>query len=487
LAHKTNCSSEEERVAATTQNRELFTPRNATLLALLLIVVPPSLFYILLLRSQTSLPFLDDYGAVLAFMLRLKPTNLAGRLALIFTTQDNEYRLIFENAIYVIQYSFLKHADLKTLSLLGDLLVLPIFGVLYLIWRSAPGSAGRSLLAFAPVSWILFQLQYASTLNCVMTPLQHLSAILFVLLSLYLGSRKENAAFAGACLSFAFAVAASGNGMFLLPLGGMMFLQKRAYKRLAVWITTGLILCLAYFYKYDFNNRQSQIPGDHSLLASIGHLSPIWAASFLGSIVTVRNVIPAIILGAVFVVLFIFATHDKLFDRNPPVYYAMLFFLVTSIMVSAIRSGFGLASSLGSRYRINSALMLILAYLYLLDKVPQLKRQTVAIALCIGVPALAAFTFISDAGGYKLLLIRRAKLETAMYRWENHLPKPPLERTELTDMLNMTANEKKGYYEPMEPTLSNAINAGIYQLPQAEIDRGAVEKSLPQTAANKHY
>jgi hypothetical protein len=207
----------------------------------------------------------------------------------------------------------------------------------------------------------------------------------------------------------------------------------------------------------------------------------------LGSIATVRNVIPAVVLGFAFVVLFGFATRDKLFNRNAPVYYAMLFFLVTAIMVSGIRSQFGLFSSLGSRYRINSALMVILAYFYLLDKLPKLERPGATIGLCIGVPALAAFTFISDAGGYKLLLIRRAKLEAAMYRWEYHLPRPPLEHTNLSDMMNMTANDAKGYYEPVEPALSNAINAGIYRLPQAEIEHAAAAKSFSETAANKHY
>jgi len=90
--------------------------------SLLLIAIPPVIFYILLLKSQTNIPFLDDYGSILDFMLALKQADFFGKLVLVITAQHNEYRLIFENAIFALQYAILGHADIRSLSLLGDLL-----------------------------------------------------------------------------------------------------------------------------------------------------------------------------------------------------------------------------------------------------------------------------------------------------------------------------------------------------------------------------
>jgi hypothetical protein len=149
----------------------------------------------------------------------------------------------------------------------------------------------------------------------------------------------------------------------------------------------------------------------------------------------------------------------------------MLFFLFTAIVASGMRSQLGLLGSIGSRYRITSAIMVILAYYYIWDRTHQFRRARSTVIWCTIGLALIGFTLISDHAGYKLLLIRRAKLEAGMYRWKHHLPRPVIEDTDVSDEMNITAHEKKGWYEPMEPSLSNSVNAGIYRIPQMEIDR----------------
>jgi hypothetical protein len=53
---------------------------------------------------------------------------------------------MFENAVIGIQYSILGHTNLKALSILGDLLIIPLFAVLYLMWRGSGGSQDYTLL-----------------------------------------------------------------------------------------------------------------------------------------------------------------------------------------------------------------------------------------------------------------------------------------------------------------------------------------------------
>ena len=235
--------------------------------------------------------------------------------------------------------------------------------------------------------------------------------------------------------------------------------------RLAVWVATGAAICFLYFDGYNFN--ASQTHADHSLLSSFKNLSPAYGASFLGSIATATNPVPAILLGVLLFVAFIFATRDRLFESNPALYYSALFFFVTALAVSGLRSDGGLITALGSRYRINSTMIVILMYLYLMDKyhdrIVNWQQPMATTALCVIGAILIGFNLASDRAGNRYLVMRRAKLEAAILRWERHEP-PQVTNVEADD--DYTArSEMKGYYQPRVAVLSESIREGIYSLP----------------------
>ena len=426
------------------------------------ILLPPVYFYFLLSRSLSRLPFLDDYTSVLQFLLQWKQEHGVQHLVQILTSQHNEYRLMFENVFFGLQYALLGHTDLRALAMLGDLFVIPIFAVLSFIWRQG-GTAREQLVWFVPVSWILFQLQYASSLNSAMAPLQNLPVVFFALLCCSMAARPGWWTFAGAVASLALCIGSSGNGLFLLPVVGLLFLQQRRYRHFALWLLAGIAFCLIYFHGYNFGASQSH--ADKSLLSSFKHLSPAYGLAFLGSIAAKANPLPAIAFGALLVAMFLVATWQRLFRQNPALYYSALFFFVTAFAVSGLRSDLGLVSALGSRYRINSTVLVILIYFYLVQQFkPERWRPFVQapLAILLGL-ALIGFDLLSDQGGQKFLLTRRQKLETAMLRWERHEPREDAAATTPGDYT--AENEKKGFYEPIEPLLSEAIEAGIYRLP----------------------
>ena len=113
----------------------------------------------------------------------------------VLTFQHNDYRCIFENGIVGIQYGLLGHTNLKVLSILADLLVIPLFGVLYLTWRKCGRPPEYTLLAFVPVSWMLFQLQYEGTLNFATPGFQCIPVVLFALLTCLLATKTTTRLF----------------------------------------------------------------------------------------------------------------------------------------------------------------------------------------------------------------------------------------------------------------------------------------------------
>jgi hypothetical protein len=239
----------------------------------IVILIPPFTVYLFLVKTLTGLPVADDYHSPLAFLLQWKQETGFQHLVQIVTFQHNDYRLMFENAVAGFQYSILGHTNLKALTILGDLLVLPLFGVLYLMWRECGRPRDYTLLAFVPVSWILFQLQYASALDCVTVPLQMIPVILLALATCYLATKPNTWAFPGALLTLLLCIASSGNGLFMVPIGILIYLQRREYKRLAVWCSLSAIACLIYFHGYDFSVEASQTHRNNMILSLFEHIS----------------------------------------------------------------------------------------------------------------------------------------------------------------------------------------------------------------------
>ena len=429
------------------------------------ILIPPIAFYVLVVRSLTGLPVADDYDSVLQFLLLWKKGSGISHVIQIVTYQHNEYRLMFENAVVGVQYAILGHTNFKELAILGDLFVIPLFVLLYLIWRECDRPRGYTLLVFVPVSWILFQLQYASTLNNA-TALQTIPVIVFALLTCFLATKTSRIAFLGTLLSLLLCIASSGNGLLMILVGVIFYLQRREYKRFVTWCAVSTIAFLIYYHGYDFTISGSQAPVNNNVVSLFKHISLSYGAAFLGSIAARTTPLPAILLCTALVGVFIFATRDQLFARRPALYYSSLFFFVTGLAVSGLRSSLGLKTALASRYRINSAVLLILLYLYLADKFYGIRVRPLilrASAFVAGV-LLLVFTSESDRVGGKFIYTERHKLDVAMLRYERHEPRPTISASSPNDLT--ANNEKRGYYEPKEPILSESIREGIYKLPE---------------------
>jgi hypothetical protein len=445
---------------------------------------PPVIFYAFLARSLTNLPFADDYDTVLHFLLQWRKEGWIKHLVQVMTFQHNDYRCMFENGIVGIQYGLLGHTNLKVLSIVGNLLVIPIFGVLYLIWRECGRPRDYTLLAFVPVSWILFQLQYEGTLNFATSGLQCIPVVLFALLTCFFATKTTTTAFVGALLSFLLCVASYANGLFLVPIGALIYLQRREYRKLTVWCCVSALACLVYFHKYDFAVEASNVRMNNNVLGIVQHLSPVYAAAFLGSVAAIRNPLPAILLTVVLVGVFIFATRDRLFSRRPALYYSCMFFLITGVAVSGLRSGFGLVQALDSRYRINSTVLVILLYLYLADRFYGVRVQRVVLkaSVCIVVVLLLGFNLASNYVGGKFLLARRNAIEAEMVRWEqhdSHYQSSPSFLTNYTvENERFKSHLSDGLYAPIEPFLSDSIHEGIYALPNLRKENQSHQDSV---------
>src|SRR5581483_6699781 len=91
--------------------------------------------------------------------------------------------------------------------------------------------------------------------------LQHLAVIAFSLLAIYFISREQTWAFVLSCFTTILAIASSPNGFFLAPIGILVLMQRRQWKRIAYWCFVFVCLLVFYLYHYIPGVSGAQAPG----------------------------------------------------------------------------------------------------------------------------------------------------------------------------------------------------------------------------------
>lgn len=445
--------------------------KRITFLAVM-ILTPILVFYGLLAHETVNLPYLDDYG-VLRFVCDWSQLQtLHDKLGAIIGSQHNEYKVMFANAIYALQYLSTGHVNFAVLSAFGNFFVLPLYLVLYRMWAADRRAIEERVLLFVPVSWMLFQLQYYSLLSWPGSTLQNIPVVFFSLLAIQLLSRDTQGAFYLSLVSLALAIASSGNGFFVIPVGCLMLIQFRRPARIAGLLCVSVAMLAVYLHGYNFNSSQSH--ADHSVVSSLHHISPLYALSLLGaSIARYGSYIPAAILGGCLCGAFLYSIFDKFYIKNPAIFYSICFILITSVAISGLRSDLGTAQSLVSRYRIYSNLMLVFFYLYGAEKLYPadetqkqhcnlLSRSRIATTAAV---IAVAFNIGSNYAGFRLLRARTELTKQGMRRWEMGKQSITTAPGPANEDPVIRRQRLSGDYEPQTQYLQEAMLLHIYSPP----------------------
>ncbi len=390
-------------------------------LSVALILIAVVSFYLILFAEAVNLPVLDDYHAVLAFLATW--SGLHGPQAkawYIVTAQHNEYKLVFEHVIFVVELSLLKHINFLSFIAIGNAFIVFIGILLYAFLRPEAPSAAARFTLYVPIAFLLFQLQYAETLDWSMISLVGPPVIFFSLLALWLLQVEGTRNFALACLCLVLAISSSANGFVLVPIGALILGQQKHYSRWITWFAVTAVI--AGFYFYHYNSRVSSTHSHQSLIGSLTHLNLVYALVFLGAAAP-KSLSHSLcfVFGLALCILFANAFKRKYYRRNPATFYGMALVLLTGLGVSGIRADLGVELAASSRYVVYSTLLLALSYIYLLDyfgshvREERPRRILVAAAIVLSM----AFCAWSDIGGYHFLRGRKGALIAKMAMWES--------------------------------------------------------------------
>lgn len=346
----------------------------------LLVALPAALFYGILFRHLVNLPFYDDYNAVLQFLNQVvQAKSAAAKFCLLLAGQHNEYKLFFVHGLAWAQFALLGHVNFLQLCVLGSSAVLALALLLWAMFLPSQKDLAKRLTFFVPVAWLLFQLGYWETLTWAMASLENLWVIVFSFGTIRCLLRPSRGAYVGALVLYALAIATSGNGFLLLPVGLLILATRRQLARIGGLLAVSAVCIAAYAYHY--NIMSSQAPQRGSVFATLLHLRPDYAIAFVGNAGAIAgssriSVGICLALGAILLLLFGWLAWRGYARRNPQVSYCVLLLLLTAVGVAGLRSEFGLRQSLEPRYTIYGALLLILAWTAVTEEFLQHRNET---------------------------------------------------------------------------------------------------------------
>ncbi len=423
-------------------------------LLVLAVLLPATAALAILYRQSLRAPYQDDYTTILTFAVDYDqlPT-LQKKLLFIAAAQANEYKLGFEHSIVASEIELTHNLNFAFLNGLGDLFLLPLGYLLWRTYQEDENDLRRSLLAFLPISFLVFSLTYWENLNWVTTGLQNIPVIVFSLLAIYLLLPRHTAEPSRtrlllACLVAALAAFTSANGFLLGPLGLLILMQRRAYARSLVWCASFVIPLAAYLYHY------TRVV--HPVMRTSYITRPLFFLAFLGCGAAPWRW-PAAVLGVIIVGVFWLAVRSR-FDRvNPVAFYFTAWIVGTALLVAWVRGAaiFGI----GSRYSIYSILVLIFCYSFLsryLARGSSFNRKRFYLA-CLGLAV--CICLFADIHAYEKLGARQQMVLTGieLYRANPEANSPMIDQNLLKGFPAEREYEQKA--------LTNAIEKHVYTLP----------------------
>ncbi|MBV9502943.1 MAG: hypothetical protein JO138_26520 [Acidobacteriaceae bacterium] len=437
-------------------------PSLALVTAALLVILPAIIFYVILFRHLVNVPIADDYYALFDFLNRLREApTLTGKAYYFLISQHNEYKLFFEHGLFWAQVECLGRINLTVLCILGDSFAIWLAIVLWKMFAPGyPDNTGR-LTLFIPIAWLVFQLQYAQTLNFAMGALQNLPVVVFSLWTILLLFQMKRSTFWAALATLILAVSSSGNGLFMIPIGCAILLSRRKYGNLCVWLAISSICIAAYFYRYD---PKLWLTPFHSAIPPLSQFwRPWYLICFLGSAAAYPIKAASAIFGISICAFFVYMAWQGYFRRRPEIGYSLCFILATAVAVAGFRSNLGLIYSTSSRYTIYSILLLIFAWFAIADEyLIQGNRPCWRVFGAIVAACAVLFSIAMDAWGLRYLERRNRDLIIGMRLYEHNFT----ERSAAGPIFPPPKSKPEQEFNlRVRDILRDSVRLGIYKLP----------------------
>lgn len=351
----------------------------------LLVVLPFICFTAALYVYVVNVPWMDDVESFLGFMLEYQDARtLSDRVYWLFKP-NNEHRILMGKLITVAMQAVTGEVNFRWIIFVSYLGLVGIALLFFRVFRrfSLP------LIAFLPVTLILFQPEHYLTSAWAITGVQHLVTACLVFWAMYLLTHPTPGRLAGALALQMLASFSMSNGLFGWVAGlGVLLVQQR-YRQTVLWGLTGVAMFALYFH--GFSSPQGN-ETSVSFFLKHPHLVFLGFFTFSGGLfnffpeidIVYRSLLPTLFglmvipLALWMLKIMLLPWPRQLLAQDGTVVRRRLFFvgiygflLVNALAIAFLRPRFGYHVMLISNYMIYPALLTATLYLNVLSEKPE--------------------------------------------------------------------------------------------------------------------
>lgn len=323
-----------------------------------LVAVPIAGYFALLSTASVEVPYLDDYDAVVDFLLRTLDEDTAsarlGRLLLL----HNEHPMLTLRVAVLGTFAITGGINFGALNALGGLLLVGLLAAMFAASTPDTPPAER-LLPFAPAALFLIQPQYWMVLLSATTSLSSVAVTTWAAVTFVALERDGPLARAIAILTAAIATFSLANGILVPWLGAGVLLLRGRPRAARMMAGLGLVLTAAFAAIVT----ESPAPNLAAVLASPVRLI-LYILNFVGGSAGFSRFGWSAVCGALLLTSAGFLVWQGL-PRRRPALFALLLFILGSIGLNAMaraQQGAG-APLLQPRYSFYGAVILATTYL----------------------------------------------------------------------------------------------------------------------------
>jgi hypothetical protein len=312
-------------------------------------VIFVSLNFYLLSDIFINYPVLDDYGAIVDFMVDyLKTPTWKEKITLLFS-QNNDFKLGVLKLITLTHFYVFGNINFAHFRIFGYLCFLSCW---YFYFKLGKFSF-RQFAFFLPVPLLSISFAYVEINALAMESLSHFLVIALTIATFYCLFEKKQTILPLFLLFFG--VFSNGNGLLIVPLGALGLLLTKDYKRLLIWSMASIFTLYLFFFNYN----SQKIPLNFALAKRVALVFPIHLGG-IGGLESVWINFTFGILALLGMAYFFFIERD--YKKHMSLYALLLFFSGTYLMISTKRSVKDLTALLRGAYLINSIMIFVVLY-----------------------------------------------------------------------------------------------------------------------------
>jgi hypothetical protein len=332
--------------------------RQSVVLGAALVAAPLLAWFALLAVASVEVPYIDDYDAVVDFLMRTLDEPDAGRRMARLLAPHNEHPMLTLRSAVLATWALGGGIDFGVLNALGGVMLAGLVGALFCGFATDLEPRAR-LLPFAPASLFLVQPEYWMVLLSSTTSLSSVAVTTWAAWTFVLLERGGTGALAAAAVTAFVAAFSLGNGV-LVPWLGAVVLLLRGRKAAAA-----LLGAVALATTTLFVALMPEARGPHlgAVLAAPGRLV-LYGLNFVGTAASFSLRGLAAVCGAALTASAVGLVARGL-PRRRPALFALLLFMFGSIGLNALaRAGQGAgAPLLQPRYSFYGAVILAVTWL----------------------------------------------------------------------------------------------------------------------------